>query len=217
MRRATAGEVNLHDAHVVGWVVAEEGLRVGVLRPRFVVVGATVHLAPVAGGDYEVEGQRDAVLLQRLSHAGVEEARVDSLFEGVLAGAVEDGVDDLVEDALLVEVGVAHGHLELLARYGKRGLLVEPEREARHGAYGVEALHAHECGVTQDFGLVATVLLVVDFAQCLHVVRHDALEVVERLVALQLVRGLVEAALHAFVEVLFAHLHHHARVLALQQ
>ena len=78
-------------------------------------------------------------------------------------------------------------------------------------------LHAQQGGITQHLRGVGVVVVVVDFHQGLDVVRHDAFQIVECLVPLQVVRGLVQTALHAFVELVLAHLHHHAGILTLQK
>ena len=63
--------------------------------------------------------QLHAARLELGAQIGIQQAEVHALGEILLAGVVEDGVDHLVQHALLVEVGVAHELLEALvgARY----------------------------------------------------------------------------------------------------
>ena len=101
------GEVNDDVAHLSHRIAAEERLMIARVAAFFSIVLASIHLSAVARIDDEVEGQGDAVGLESISEAAIEDSRVEAVLEPLLARLIHDGIDDLVEHALLVDIGFA--------------------------------------------------------------------------------------------------------------
>ena len=91
------GEVNLHNAHLVGRVVAEEHLRVGIFYAIASIVRTAVNLATVVGGDGEVIWYVDTIVHQLCLDILVEESEVDAFLQWFLRSLVEDVVNNLVK------------------------------------------------------------------------------------------------------------------------
>ena len=118
---AKLGEVDLEHAHLLHGVVLEECLREGYLAAFLVVVGALVDALSVIGIDGEVVVHVDAVVGQFGLEVLVELQKVDAVLQWPVAGRVEHGVDDFVNEVFLVEVAFAHDFLQGLGLVGKAG------------------------------------------------------------------------------------------------
>ena len=85
--------MNLYNAHLVGRVVAEEHLRVGIFYAIASIVRTTINLATIVGGDGEVIWYVDTIVHQLCLDILVEESEVDAFLQWFLRSLVEDVVN----------------------------------------------------------------------------------------------------------------------------
>ena len=226
------GEMHAHYAHLRSRIVAEEHLAIGVFGALIRIVGAAINLAPVLRRHRKVVGNIDAVIHQFGLQVLVQNLKVDPFLQRFVGGGVKHVHDYFVKKRLLINISVLDYFLQRLACFVNRVAV----GAQNHGLGNVYRLGSHRLqlerrihgSVFSGHGILVRVLnrsvvslsrtrphAILDIGSALGFV-DILLQITQRLVELQIARGLIKGTIDAFVKLLLFHIGHFLNVSQLQ-